>query len=308
MSYVTRFAPSPSGYLHLGHAFSAITAYDRAQARGGTFLLRIEDLDSARSKPEYEVAIREDLAWLGLDWSKPELRQSDRRESYAAVIDQLAKMDLCYPCRCRRSDIHAALSAPQEGALVHGPDGPVYPGTCRGRTMEEAGPEDAIRLDIAKAIDKLDGRLRFEETGPLRPGSHEIDTGSMVHEVGDVALARRGMGASYHLAVVVDDAHQRISEVVRGEDLFEATRIHALLQALLGLDRPAYHHHELVRDEAGKRLAKRDNARSIREFRKAGKKLKEVRELVGLGQPMRGESNVPGSGGDSLEQPPTATK
>ena len=287
MSYVTRFAPSPSGYLHLGHAFSAITAYDRAQARGGTFELRIEDLDSARSKPEYEVAIREDLAWLGLDWPKPELRQSDRREIYAAAIDQLVEMDLCYPCRCRRRDIHAALSAPQEGAPVHGPDGPVYPGTCRGRTMAEAGPEDAFRLDIAKAIDKLEGRLSFEETGPLRPGSHEIDPGSMVREIGDVALARRGLGASYHLAVVVDDAHQRISEVVRGEDLFEATRIHALLQALLGLERPTYHHHDLIRDETGKRLAKRDDARSIREYRKAGLKQDDVRELTGIGRPMR---------------------
>lgn len=284
MSYVTRFAPSPSGYLHLGHAFSAITAHDRARARGGIFLLRIEDLDSARSKPEYETAIREDLVWLGLDWPRPELRQSERRNAYAAALDQLAEMDICYPCRCRRSDIHAALSAPQEGALVHGPDGPVYPGTCRGRSMTDAGPEDAVRLDMAKAVDSLDGRLSFEETGDLRRGSHEIDPESMVREIGDVALARRGMGASYHLAVVVDDDHQRISEVVRGEDLFEATRIHALLQTLLDLGRPAYHHHELVRDEAGKRLAKRDDARSIREFRKAGMKPDEVRELAGLGR------------------------
>lgn len=285
MSYVTRFAPSPSGYLHLGHAFSAITAHDRARARGGTFLLRIEDLDSARSKPEFETAIREDLVWLGLDWPRPELLQSERRNAYAAALDQLVEMDLCYPCRCRRSDIHAALSAPQEGAPVHGPDGPVYPGTCRGRSMTDAGPEDAVRLDMAKAVDSLDGRLSFEETGAQRRGSHEIDPESMVREVGDAALARRGIGASYHLAVVVDDAHQRISEVVRGEDLFEATRIHALLQALLDLSRPAYHHHGLVRDETGKRLAKRDDARSIREFRKAGMKPEDVREFAGLGRP-----------------------
>lgn len=185
-------------------------------------------------------------------------------------------MGLAYPCRCRRADVLAALSAPQEGVAV-GPDGVIYPGTCRGRPMSEAGPDDAIRLDMRAAA----RALRFEDTGPVRPGVHGIAPTQLVDGVGDVVLARRDIGTSYHVAVVVDDAAQGIEEVVRGADLFEATAIHVLLQALLALPTPLYHHHDLVRDEQGRRLAKRDDARAIRSYREAGTSPAEVARLAG---------------------------
>ena len=272
----TRFAPSPTGPLHLGHAHSALTAWERGGADG--FLLRIEDIDAARCRPEWEALIEEDLAWLGLSWPRPVLRQSERRPLYAEAVDRLGAMGLAYPCRCRRADIRAALSAPQEGA--RGPDGPVYPGTCRGRAMAEAGPDDAIRLDVARAAD-LAGPLAFHDTGPSHPGRHVVAPGALLSGVGDVVLARRDIGTSYHVAVVVDDAAQGIEQVVRGADLFEATTIHVLLQVLLDLPRPVYHHHALVRDEGGRRLAKRDDARAIRSFRDEGMSAWEVRALAG---------------------------
>lgn len=274
----TRFAPSPTGPLHLGHAHSALTAWERGGPDG--FLLRIEDLDSARCRPEWETLIEDDLRWLGLRWPRPVLRQSERRPLYAAAVARLAAMGLAYPCRCRRADIRAALSAPQEGAPPHGPDGLIYPGTCRGRPMAEAGPDDAIRLDMARAA-ALAGPLRFRETGPVHPGEHAVTPQALVERVGDVALARRDVGASYHVAVVVDDAGQGIEEVVRGADLFDATAIHVLLQRLLGLSTPLYHHHTLIRDDQGRRLAKRDDARSLRSYREAGLSPEEVRALAG---------------------------
>lgn len=274
----TRFAPSPTGLLHLGHAHSALTAWERGGPDG--FLLRIEDIDAARCRPEFEAAIEADLAWLGLDWPRPTLRQSERRPAYDAALARLAAMGLTYPCRCRRGDIRAAMAAPQEGAPLHGPDGVIYPGTCRGRSMDEAGPGDAIRLDVARAA-ALAGPLAFRDGGPLRPGRHGVAPEHLAARVGDVVLARRDIGTSYHLAVVVDDAHQGIEEVVRGVDLFEATAIHVLLQALLGLPRPAYHHHALIRDEHGRRLAKRDDARGVRAYREAGMRAAEVRALAG---------------------------
>lgn len=268
----TRFAPSPTGPLHLGHAFSALTAWERA--KDGIFHLRIEDLDRSRAKPEWEAQIYDDLHWLGLDWPTP-VRQSDRTEAYDEALQHLSDMGLTYPCRCSRADIRNALSAPQEG-----PDGLVYPGACRGRRWDEAGPQDAIRLDMAAAV-RVAGPLRFTETGEFA-GEHAPDPNAMIAGIGDVVLSRRGMGAAYHLAVVVDDAHQRITEAVRGADLFEATPIHVLLAKLLGLPPVAYHHHRLIRDEDGKRLAKRDDARAIASYRTGGATPDDIRRMVGL--------------------------
>ena len=275
---ITRFAPSPTGLLHLGHAFSALTAWARARAAGGQFLLRIEDIDTPRCRPAYEQAIYDDLHCLALSWAEPVMRQSDRLPAYDAALAQLAALGLTYPCSCTRADLRAALSAPQEG---HGPDGPIYPGPCRGRAMTSRRPGDAIRLDIARAMART-GPIRFTETAAPRAGVHVIAPEDMRASVGDVVLARKDIGTSYHLAVVVDDAAQGITEVVRGEDLFAATSIHVLLQTLLGLPTPSYHHHRLIRDEAGKRLAKRDDARAIRHYRAAGLTPADTRALVGL--------------------------
>ena len=277
---ITRFAPSPTGPLHLGHAFSALTAWNRA--RGGQFLLRIEDLDRDRCRPEWEAQITADLRWLGLDWQVPVLRQSEHLAEYEAVIEALGRRGLVYPCSCSRADIRAALSAPQEGVPRVGPDGTVYPGTCRGRGMDSRQPGDAIRLDIARAVAEA-GPLSFVETGPLHGGTHAIDPETLTEWTGDAVLGRRLTGAvAYHLAVVVDDARQGVTEVVRGADLFEATPLHVLLQAVLGLPRPVYHHHRLIRDERGRRLAKRDDARALRLYREEGKSPADIRAMVGL--------------------------
>jgi len=277
----TRFAPSPTGLLHLGHAHAALTAAARADP--GEFLLRIEDIDAARCRPEFEAAIYEDLAWLGLDWQRPVLRQSERRAAYDTALNHLISLDLCYPCRCSRGDIRAALAAPQEGVPLAGPDGLVYPGTCRGRAMRSAGPQDAIRLDMERALTFLRGTaLAFSETGPLHPGVHKLDEERLVTHVGDVILFRPTIGTSYHLAVMVDDAAQGVTEVTRGEDLFEATQIHVVLQKLLQLPTPSYYHHTLIRDDAGKRLAKRDDARALRRFREDGETPADIRMRIGL--------------------------
>jgi len=268
---VTRFAPSPSGPLHLGHAFAALVAAER----GDRFLLRIEDIDRARCKPEWEAAIYDDLRWLGLTWETPVMRQSERTRAYEAALAHLSHAGLTYHCACTRGDIRAALSAPQEGAQI-GPDGPVYPGTCRGK-RHGAG---ALRLDMGAAMARL-GDVFFTDTG-TRPGLHRFDAGRMVREVGDIVLARKDIGVAYHLAVVVDDAAQGITEVTRGEDLFEATAIHVVLQRLLGLPTPAYHHHRLTRDAQGKRLAKRDDARALAKYRAEGATPGDIRRLVGL--------------------------
>ncbi len=272
---VTRFAPSPTGRLHLGHAFSALTAWDLARSCGGRFLLRIEDLDQTRSRSVFEEAILDDLAWLGLDWPRPVLRQSEHLPRYAAALERLEPVT--YPCRCTRADIRAALAAPQEGAE----GAAVYPGTCRGRPMSERAPGDAIRLDLDRAL-ALAGPLAFEETGPLAPGIHALDAAMLRARIGDPVLARRDIGIAYHLAVVVDDAHQGITHVVRGADLREATPLHRLLQALLDLPVPVWHHHRLIRDEAGRRLAKRDDARSLATLRAEGATPADIRRMVGL--------------------------
>lgn len=277
--YVTRFAPSPTGHLHLGHAFSALTAYDRAKAQNGSFLLRIEDIDRARCTPAFAAAIRDDLHWLGLVWPDPVMRQSDRLPAYADTLALLGAMGLTYPCTCTRSDIRAAMSAPQEGA--DGPDGPVYPGTCRGKRLADAAPGDAIRLDMAKAMAGV-GEVSFTENGPGLAGLHRFDADRMLTEAGDVVLGRRDIGTSYHLAVVTDDAVQGVTEVVRGEDLFTATATHVLLQRLLRLPLPHYHHHKLIRDEQGRRLAKRDDARALATYRDKGKTPQNIRAMLGL--------------------------
>ena len=282
MGFRTRFAPSPTGPLHLGHAYSAILAHDSARAVGGAFLLRIDDIDQSRARPIWEKQIHDDLAWLGLTWDGPPRRQSDHLADYRATLDGLAARGLTYPCRCTRRDIREAASAPQEGPAPVGPDGLVYPGTCRARPMTAAQGTDAIRLNMQAALAALPDLPAFTETGPDHPGQHPIDPARMTDAVGDVVLARPGMGASYHLSVVVDDAAQAISHVIRGADLFEATEIHVVLQRLLGLPSPIYHHHRLIRDAAGTRLAKRDDARAIATYRAEGATPQDIRRMVGL--------------------------
>ena len=283
MTFITRFAPSPTGPLHLGHAYSALLAYDMAQTAGGEFLLRIEDIDQSRARPQWEAQIYDDLHWLELEWPEPVMRQSNRLPAYKDALAKLDSMGLLYRCTCKRRDIEAAISAPQEGAEpAYGPDGLIYPGTCRH--MEHTDSSAAIRLDMEEACLYLGAPvLSFEEAGPSHAGRHQITSEELVHQIGDIVLARRYMGTSYHLSVVVDDATQEITDVIRGEDLFEATKIHVLLQTLLDLPTPIYHHHHLIRDEAGKRLAKRDDARAISKIRSDGATPADIRKLVGLG-------------------------
>ena len=278
MAFTTRFAPSPTGPLHLGHAYSAMLAHDAAQVESGTFLLRIDDLDQTRARARWEALILEDLAWLGLDWPRPVMRQSDRLPRYRAALGALWERGLLYPCTCSRADIRAAASAPQEGAPLHGPDGVIYPGTCRpGAPPNGAMPEDVpLRLDMARALDALSTPLIYWEK------DEAITPRAMTGTVGDVVLARRDTGAAYHLAVVIDDADQAVTHVIRGADLQDATQIHVLLQRLLGLPSPIYHHHRLIRDETGKRLAKRDDARAIATYRAGGASPQQLRAMVGL--------------------------
>ncbi|MGH1465340.1 MAG: tRNA glutamyl-Q(34) synthetase GluQRS [Cognatishimia sp.] len=280
MTFRTRFAPSPTGPLHLGHAFSAVLAYRQAQIAGGAFLLRIEDIDQSRSRPHWETQIYDDLQWLGLEWPQPVLRQSKRSSAYRAALRQLDQMGVTYPCTCRRSDIEAA-SAPQEGVPQFGPDGRIYPGTCREKTNANQGIEPVIRLNMQKALRGISD-LTFIENGPLHSGIHHLDPDHLLSHVGDIILLRRGMASSYHLSVVVDDAHQQISQVTRGADLWEATQIHVVLQALLGLPTPRYFHHDLIRDAAGKRLAKRDDARAIATYRANGATPQDILKMIGL--------------------------
>jgi glutamyl-Q tRNA(Asp) synthetase len=278
---ITRFAPSPTGPLHLGHAYAAIIAHDMARAQDGTFLLRIEDIDQSRCRPDWEAQIYADLQWLGLSWPLPVMRQSDRLSVYAAALAALWDRGLIYACTCTRADIAGALSAPQEGANPVGPDGPVYPGTCRDRG--HVGENAALRLDMARAVATATD-LGFVETGDGAGAKGRIafTPGQAIHTIGDVVLARRGMGTSYHLSVVLDDAEQGITHVTRGADLFDATLIHVILQRILGLPTPVYHHHPLIRDDAGKRLAKRDDARALERYRAEGASPAEIRRLVGL--------------------------
>ncbi|MEM7496368.1 MAG: tRNA glutamyl-Q(34) synthetase GluQRS [Pseudomonadota bacterium] len=287
MRHTERFAPSPTGPLHLGHAFSALLGWQAARAVGGRFLLRLEDLDEIRCTPAFATQIESDLHWLGIDWDGPVLTQSSRCAAYDAALARLSAMGLLYPCTCSRRDIREAAGAPQEGA--HQPiDGAVYPGTCRPagpvRAPAPPLPGAALRLDMARAFERLNAPLAFIDTGPLHAGEYPVDPGRLLAEAGDVVLARRDGVAAYHLAVVVDDAYQKVTHVTRGADLFPATALHRLLQALLGLAVPVWHHHRLIRDAAGRRLAKRDDARSIEALVAEGWTPADIRRAVGLGQ------------------------
>ena len=278
---VTRFAPSPTGRLHLGHAYSAVKAHDYARARGGRFLLRIEDIDPGRTREEFVAGIEEDLRWLGLGWDEHPLRQSARLDLYARALNRLRVEGLVYPCFCTRAEIAASTLAP------HGDEGPVYPGTCRplavaeraGRTRREP---HCWRLDMAAATSRV-GHLRWED---MTAGIVTAAPGPQ----GDVVLARKDAPVSYHLAVTVDDAAQGITDVVRGADLFAATHVHRLLQALLDLPVPRYRHHPLLLGPDGRRLAKRNGARSLADLRADGadpddivKALRSGRLPVGFG-------------------------
>jgi glutamyl-Q tRNA(Asp) synthetase len=255
MHAVTRFAPSPTGRLHLGHAFSALMAHDFARERGGTFLLRIEDIDRGRARAEYIDGIFEDLLWLGLEWDGELIYQSERLPLYAEALESLKARGLVYPCFCTRADIAASAAAP------HGPDGAVYPGTCRGLAAPDLARPHAWRLEIAKAA---------AAAGPLYWMDDETEVQAEPDAFGDVVLARKDVAASYHLAVTLDDAAQGVTDVVRGRDLFASTDVHRLLQALLGLPTPAYHHHDLLTDAGGNRLAKRHDAPRLADLRAAG--------------------------------------
>jgi glutamyl-Q tRNA(Asp) synthetase len=290
---VFRFAPSPNGYLHLGHAYSALLNYDLALACGGRFLLRIEDIDRARAKPEFEAAIYEDLAWLGLAWEQPVRRQSEHFDDYAAALERLDALGLLYPCACTRGEIAKAAGADPR----RDPDGaPLYPGTCRGKprrpardVLREGGV--ALRLDMAKAVAMLaNGAASTPPQGESRGvvlcwEEAEFEPGHLVTHFeswGDVVLARKDTPASYHLAVVVDDALQGVTDVVRGRDLYNATSLHRLLQCLLGLPAPRYRHHPLLLDAEGEKLAKSRLSKSLRDLRAEGMTPADVRAAVGL--------------------------
>jgi glutamyl-Q tRNA(Asp) synthetase len=255
-----------------------------AHAKGGTFLLRIEDIDQTRCKPHWEQQIYDDLHWLGLHWPTPALRQSDRLPAYQTALTALWQRGLLYPCTCTRRDIAAAASAPQEGTIPPlGPDGLIYPGTCR-HSHNRTGPmpqNTALRLDMQAAAQSLS----FTETGSGpkgQTGQIPISSDTLITDIGDIVLSRRDFPGSYHLSVVLDDATQNITHVIRGQDLFEATKIHILLQTLLTLPTPTYHHHRLIRDDTGKRLAKRDDARAITKYRHDGTTPADIRTLLNL--------------------------
>jgi glutamyl-Q tRNA(Asp) synthetase len=259
MHAVTRFAPSPTGRLHLGHAWSALLAHDFARARGGTFLLRIEDIDPGRARPLFVDGILEDMLWLGLEWDGEMLYQSERLDIYAGWLEDLKTRGLVYPCFCTRAKIAAEIAA--SASAPHGSDGPVYPGTCRGLVEPDLTRPHAWRLDVGKAA-TLAGPLAWTDHGEAIEAQPTL--------FGDVVLARKDAPASYHLAVTLDDAAQGVTDVVRGADLFAATHVQRLLQALLDLPTPSYHHHALLTDAQGCRLAKRNGAPTIADLRESG--------------------------------------
>lgn len=277
---VTRFAPSPTGRLHVGHGWSALMAMDMARAAGGELRLRIEDIDGTRSRPEHVDGIVEDLRWLGLEWQGDIVFQSRRLPLYEEALGRLRESGLAYPCFCTRAEIAAEIAA--SGSAPHGGDGPVYPGTCRlldpavraGRIAQ--GQAHCWRLDMARACEK---------TGPLH--WLDMDAGPVAahpERAGDVVLARKDAPTSYHLAVTVDDAAMGITDILRGEDLRAATDIHRLLQALLGLPAPCYRHHPLLLDASGRRLAKRTQGLSLTELREAGADPARLREDLRAGR------------------------
>ncbi|MBT3533739.1 MAG: tRNA glutamyl-Q(34) synthetase GluQRS [Rhodospirillaceae bacterium] len=276
---IFRFAPSPTGALHLGNGYSALYAFDRARQMDGSFLLRVEDIDQGRCRPEHEAAMLADLAWLGLTWEQPVRRQSEHMDDYAAALAKLSDAGLTYPCFCTRKDIAREIAAAP--SAPHGPDGALYPGICRSLSLTErrdrvaAGAAFAVRLDCARAARMIAGDLSWydRQSGQqyLQPGLH-----------GDVVLARKETPTSYHLAVTVDDALQGVSHVTRGADLFAATHVHRLLQALLDLPTPEYDHHRLLQDDDGVRMAKRHGAVSLAQLRDEGRDPGELRRSLGF--------------------------
>lgn len=280
MTFRTRFAPSPTGPLHLGHAYSALYGHRLAEAKNGLWLLRIDDLDHSRSKPEWTQQIFDDLRWLGLAWPEPVRFQSQETASYQTALDALARAKLIYPCCCNRADIAQAAAAPQEGVPEFGPDGRIYPGTCRHRSLSQAGAGDALRLNMRKAVKALQKPVTYEEFGTQLSERITLKPEALIAQVGDVVLRRKDQGAAYHLAVVIDDDAQNITDVVRGADLSAATQIHVVLQQLLNIQTPRYHHHALIRDETGKRLAKRSDSEALSTLRKAGHSAQNITERL----------------------------
>lgn len=278
--HTTRFAPSPTGYLHLGHAYAALFAFEAARRSGGRFLLRIEDIDRQRCRPEFERAIREDLEWLGLLWDGPVRRQSEHFDLYRAALGELERLGVLYPCFCTRRTIRMEVEG--AGQAPHGPSGePVYPGICRSLPAHERerriarGEPFAWRLDVARARELVGEAWWYD----CRAGWVE----ARPEMFGDVVVGRKDVPASYHLCVTLDDHLQGVTLVTRGEDLFHATHIHRFLQALLGLSTPLYHHHNLVADSQGRRMAKRNRAVTLRHLRSLGRTPDDVWRLLGLG-------------------------
>lgn len=277
---VTRFAPSPTGRLHIGHAYSALFAYRLAQEAGGKFILRIEDIDPERCRPAFEHGIYEDLAWLGLEWEMPVRRQSDYMEDYKGALSRLLAQDLLYPCFCSRSAILAEIA--RSGVAPHGPEGTLYPGTCRLLTLAQQeekiaqGLPYAFRLNMDRALGKAGRNLTWTDRAQgAQRATPEI--------LGDVVLARKDVSTSYHLSVTLDDHLQGVTLVTRGEDLFYASHLHRLLQALLKLNVPDWHHHKLLLDEEGKRFAKRNNAVTLQYLREQERLTPaDIRRIAGL--------------------------
>lgn len=263
---ITRFAPSPTGHIHLGHLYAALTARDFAAENGGIFLLRHEDIDTTRVRPQFYSEIEEDLHWMGIEWHGQPLRQTNRLDEYSSALDTLKRQQLVYPCFCTRKDIEREIASLQ--SAPHGPEGTLYPGICRGlqpELIEEklaAGEIPSWRLDASLA-QQVCGSLEFTD---LIHGRTQVQHGIL----GDLILARKDIGTSYHIAVVIDDAFQDVSHVTRGDDLFHATHLHRVLQTLLGLAEPTYKHHPLIADEHGQRLAKRHASLSLRSLRESG--------------------------------------
>ncbi|MFV0281590.1 MAG: tRNA glutamyl-Q(34) synthetase GluQRS [Rhodoblastus sp.] len=281
---VWRFAPSPNGLLHLGHAYSALRNFIGARESGGRFLLRIEDIDAERSRPQFEAAIYEDLAWLGLEWETPVRRQSEHIGEYALALDRLRERSLVYPCFCSRREIAQAVEGRPD--WPRDPDGaPLYPGTCKHMTRQTreafllAGRHAAMRLDMAQAAAQLEQTLGWREFGEGEVGR---DVRAEPQTWGDVVVARRDVSTSYHLAVVIDDAVQGVTDVSRGMDLFHATSVHRLLQALLDLPAPEYRHHRLILDDDEEKLSKSRGSATLRDLRGSGARPQDIRKMVGL--------------------------
>jgi glutamyl-Q tRNA(Asp) synthetase len=289
-SRIYRFAPSPNGHLHLGHAYSALLNYDMAREHGGRFLLRIEDIDTARCRPDYEDAIYEDLRWLGISWQEPVRRQSEHLADYEAAVAKLEGQGLIYPSFESRAEIAALVEdLDRHGGWPRDPDGvPIYPGRARKLSAAErkrrrdAGEPFALRLAMDAAVARA-GVLSWTETGSGPHGQTGLVTAAP-QRWGDVVLARKDMPTNYHISAVLDDALQGVTDVVRGQDLFWSTSIHRLLQALLGLPEPAYHHHKLILDDDGGKLSKSTQATGLRELRSGGATPRDIRRMVRLGR------------------------